>query len=342
MIDENSALIPVDYSANIVHLLEKKGFSGQQVLEKTNISMNDLHDGQRLISFLQQKQVILNAIALSGMPELGLLFGSQLNLASHGAIGLAAITRPTLREAIDMTTKYARTRNPLLAWSFVENGEHASLQFEEAFPLAEARLFIAESLFASMYSVSAFLFKHTIKNLVVSFAYPPPPHVEVYKDYFHCKVLFNQPVYQIRLPTEMLDFPILIADPVSSERAEKQCQEELQQLDREANIISHIRSLLLQQQGVFPSMEEIAEQLCVSPRTLHRHLKKCGTTYREILDGTRLQLAKQCLSDTDLGVDEIAERLGYKDPSNFGRAFKKWTGMAPGYYRLQQRTDVVV
>jgi AraC-like DNA-binding protein len=71
----------------------------------------------------------------------------------------------------------------------------------------------------------------------------------------------------------------------------------------------------------------------MSPRTLKRKLAACGTTYSDLLDELRQNRAVQLLGSDQLSIEAIADRLGYSDAANFGRAFRRWTGTTPGAYR---------
>ena len=82
------------------------------------------------------------------------------------------------------------------------------------------------------------------------------------------------------------------------------------------------------------SLEEIAELLHMTPQTLRRRLKDEGASFQDIKDQLRRDLAIYYLNDTDLSVQEITEKLGFAETSNFHRAFKKWTGTTPRKYRL--------
>lgn len=82
-----------------------------------------------------------------------------------------------------------------------------------------------------------------------------------------------------------------------------------------------------------PSLERIAGQLHTTPRTLIRRLKAQDTSYRQLLEDARLDCADALLADARLTVAEVAQRLGYSDPANFGRAFRKLTGMTPAAWR---------
>jgi AraC-like DNA-binding protein len=81
------------------------------------------------------------------------------------------------------------------------------------------------------------------------------------------------------------------------------------------------------------SEEQIADQLNLSLRSLQRRLRDEQTSYQQLLDETRLELALQYINRTSLSVAQIAPLLGFSDSSNFNRAFKRWLGISPSKYR---------
>lgn len=82
-----------------------------------------------------------------------------------------------------------------------------------------------------------------------------------------------------------------------------------------------------------PEFLQVAEQLNLTPQTLHRRLKREGTSYQEIKDGVRCKAATRYLSRSQMSIGEIAQLTGFSEPSTFHRAFRKWTGLTPGEYR---------
>jgi AraC-like DNA-binding protein len=73
----------------------------------------------------------------------------------------------------------------------------------------------------------------------------------------------------------------------------------------------------------------------IGKRTLQRRLKEHGFSFRDVLTEVRQELAEQNLRDFDMSIGEIAYLLGYSNPSEFHRAFRGWTGIAPKQYRLR-------
>ena len=85
--------------------------------------------------------------------------------------------------------------------------------------------------------------------------------------------------------------------------------------------------------GQRPSVEIVAKDLCVSPRTLQRRLEESGTTYQQLLDEVRQDTARKLLAATDLESGEIAFLLGFEELNSFTRAFHDWEGATPMRWR---------
>lgn len=101
-----------------------------------------------------------------------------------------------------------------------------------------------------------------------------------------------------------------------------------------ANVTERIRRILRRHlDGEMPSLEEISKSLAVTPQTLRRRLQDEGQGYQAIKDDLRRDVAIEYLARPDLTLIEIANLVGFSEPSTFHRAFKKWTGVAPGEYR---------
>lgn len=86
----------------------------------------------------------------------------------------------------------------------------------------------------------------------------------------------------------------------------------------------------------YPSVEAAAEAICMSPRTLQRRLADSGVTYSSLVASSRIRLARDWLTTPDIPITDIAAMLGYKEASNFSRAFRRQTGMSPQAYRHSQ------
>ena len=85
--------------------------------------------------------------------------------------------------------------------------------------------------------------------------------------------------------------------------------------------------------GDWPSVDDIAAELAVSPQTLRRKLREEGTSTRDIREGILRDAAITSLVRGDETVAVLSQRLGFSEPSAFSRAFRRWTGSPPGSYQ---------
>lgn len=101
-----------------------------------------------------------------------------------------------------------------------------------------------------------------------------------------------------------------------------------------ANVTERIRRMLRAHlRDDMPSLEDVGKALGITPQTLRRRLQDEGQGYQAIKDDLRRDIAIEYLARPDLTLVDIANLLGFSEPSTFHRAFKKWTGVAPGEYR---------
>lgn len=164
---------------------------------------------------------------------------------------------------------------------------------------------------------------------------PQPDFVEGIRHFFPCPVDYNQTVNSVTFSSRHLDAELI--------RNEEQLSEFLrlapyylviEPLAATLSITHHIRDILGEDfREEMPSFEELTELLNMSARTLRRRLEKEGTSYQRIKDNARRDVAISLLSRDGMTVSEVAEQVGFSDPSAFHRSFKKWTGQSPGSYR---------
>ena len=104
-------------------------------------------------------------------------------------------------------------------------------------------------------------------------------------------------------------------------------------MDRHENQLTERVASLVRKNFAASSAAAVARALNVSDRTLRRHLAAEGSSFQEILSAQRFAMAAQLLTSSGSSVQDIAARLGYSDASNFGHAFRQWSGMSPRQYR---------
>lgn len=162
-----------------------------------------------------------------------------------------------------------------------------------------------------------------------------PALLQRYLDAFAAPVYFDQPEYLLVVPPAVLDLPLPGADPQLHEVLEQHARRLLEERAvRTASFVDLVRSRLHQllHKGD-ASRELLAEALGMSSRTLHRKLQEAGTSYRDLLDGLRLDRVRALLRDSTLTIAQVAERAGFDESHSFARWFRQLTGIAPSEFR---------
>ena len=111
------------------------------------------------------------------------------------------------------------------------------------------------------------------------------------------------------------------------------CDQLTSELQLSAGMAGRVRSMILTDLVRHANFDSIAERLKMSPRSLRRRLQEEDTSFRELVDEVRAQVAIKYVRDTSLSIEDVTYALGFNDASAFRHAFRRWTGAAPYEFR---------
>lgn len=312
--------------------LQSRGLTSEQVLAGTELGLAELEQPGRQVPLPLCLKVFANAQQLAPDPGLGLRLGQLLNIRSHGFLGYAVLSSRTIGEAADLAVRYFRTRTSLFEIRLFREGEMAVIQLDERIPLGPLQTLILDALM-SLFIVCGQQLTGRKFNAEMRLAYAEQPHHAELRVLLGERLSFDCAFTQVRFPRIGLQIPLGLPDPQLLEMAKAQCEAELQRLHDEGGLLPEVRRLVKQHLAEQASLECVAEALHLSPRTLRRRLAELGTSFQMILEQLRRGRAVELLLHSTLSVEQISSELGYLDPSNFGRAFRRWMGQSPREYR---------
>ncbi|MDX1457661.1 MAG: AraC family transcriptional regulator [Marinobacter sp.] len=332
-------LIKAHYADILCQLVEEKGGSRTALLAAADIRPSALGHPDNMITVSQFVALNRAAIELSGEPALGLEFGRRLKFTTHGALSQAAISSDTIEEGLRILIKYFRIRFGYMDLTFFTEGEDAVLELQVQHDLKDLHVFNVEVVLASIMDVNLLLFgTRLLEGGECRLCYPRPDHHGAYQALFGDAVRFSQAANQLRFRKKFLSLPLALSNPVARRVAEEQCEAERRHLETRTSTVGRVQQVLMSvKSGRLPGLEDVAERLGVSPRTLRRQLSAEGMKFQTLQDRVRHERAADLLVTTGLSIDDIAYQLGYSDPSNFGRAFRKWEGVSPSAYRASRQ-----
>jgi AraC-like DNA-binding protein len=174
-----------------------------------------------------------------------------------------------------------------------------------------------------------------LRPLALELRFPPPADVRPYQDAFKCPLRFNAKANALLFARADAMASLPTAHPLLAEVHERVASEHLQRLDP-ARISGRVRAAIIRRlPDGEPRRTDIARALEMSERSLQRRLEAEGTSFVQLLDVTRRELAQQYLGQTDLSLADAAFLLGFADQRSFFRASKRWFGTSPRQHRLR-------
>lgn len=321
------------YARLLCARLRQEGFDTTTIFRGTRLRWEQLQLDNRFISLEQMTRLIRRAIRLTEKPWIGLEVGEITMASAHGPVGYAAVAAPDVRQMLETVNRFSPLRLQLMEYFFTEAGDECVLGAREFQEFGDAREYILGTNLVTFFRLIEATTAQSLQDVRVYFPFPEPQWAEVYREKLGYPVSFDAPSYQVRFPRQVLDLPCVTADPGAYRTAWRECENQLRQLERGGALSQRIRNHLLDCEGAYPTLEDMVEQLAMSRRTLIRKLREEGTSWQELLDDVRKELAAWYLLNTDLPIERVAESLGYEDTSNFSRTFRRWFGQTPRQMR---------
>lgn len=322
--------VPAEYLAHLVEIAGRFHVRPEVLLRGTGIKLAQLERASavpRPSFFL----VVERALSLTQEPGLGFYHGLALKLSSHGAVGLLAMTSGTLRDAILVAERYIQLRANGVRLNTRLEHDYMVIEFSTQGP-GHMQVFFSESMFIMLLHVSRSLVGHGI-SARCEMPFPEPAHFRRFAHLLPDGVRFSADTNRLLIPARLLDEAVLTSDSVTARRVERECQRELAELSERASFLTTLRRHVRPEVGDFPSLEELAERMHSSTRTLKRKLALQGTSYRKLVDDLRRDRARELLSGSDLPLEKVASMLGYSDTASLHRSFRRWSEGTAGTYR---------
>jgi AraC-like DNA-binding protein len=276
------------------------------------------------------------AYATTGDPCLGLRVAEQLRPGHLHVFGLAWMASSSVADAMRRLMRYQRILSTALAATFEESGDEYVLAVplpepvsapDDPWPAAPI-----DAFFGTILTLCRMLAGEDFAPLCVEVQRSDFGAVEDYRKSFRGPVVFGAAGNAIRFRRADCDAPVVASARELAIEVDSIAERYLRSVDS-SPIVAQLRSILVE---LLPSgaasQEAVAGRTHTSISTLQRLLRAEGTSYREVLDETRRELAQHYVKDGRYGLSEIAFLLGFADQASMTRAFKRWTGTSPKRY----------
>ena len=327
-------------TGHILAMLEEQDLSVAEVYEDAGIGRSVNAFPSSFVTWEHYKRLLCYLDESGLIPGVGLLVGSKTQLGDMGLLGYASHSSKTFWEGLNVGVPFAG----LLGWTVrVQHRKldpaWTELQITsdmESAPLPRA--VIEQWMMVCLTGVERLMQLSSeleIGRIHFFFPYSRPHYHAVYEKTFHgCQLHFNQDFCGWRYPGHWDAINLHSADNTMSTFCARQLALLKKQVHADNGIVETVNAYLyLSSSGGFPDMTSAANHFNMSVATLRRKLKAHNTTYEQLVESIRKEMAAHLMSKSEIKSEEVAYTLGYKYPSNFHAAFKNWFGCSTREYR---------
>ncbi|MDF2446377.1 MAG: AraC family transcriptional regulator [Moraxellaceae bacterium] len=339
-IDRNAPAVPVEFARLILQMMAERGIPQEQALAGLDIPASLLATDGASLSINQHESLLRRGIALSGNEGgLGYEIGLRIGLTTHALLAYALLSQVTLGDAIRFGIEFSQDFVPIYRGALRVEDDFAVLDITMDEPVEPAlQRYAFDMALVSVWSGMHIIMGASWTDVELWFDYPEPEYFAAYEQRLPaCR--FGMGANQLCFPATQLTRRLQTGDPVMAqlmtERLERERQARKRQGSTDIRVL--VRELLVADADGYPALEAVASRLFMSTRTLKRKLQQADTTFQTELDGVRLNHARRLLGMSELGIEEIAGRMGFAEPASFTHAFRRWTGMTPSEWRSRHK-----
>ena len=325
------------FSGSTFSKMDELGLSAATVLRRAGLPQAYIAE-PRILLKTEELFALWRAIGeVSANPAIGLQLGTETKIERFHPVGLAALSTENFGAGISQMARYKQLTCPEEILQQTADDEW-SVQFRWLLANESEPPVLIECCFAWVLSIGRLGTGTRLEPLRVEFV-QSRAHLKILALHFGCPVVCGATRNAIVFRAADAQRPFVTRNAELLGMLAPQFEKELKQENSDENFIERVR-LAIQQQltGRRPTIDDIADALHISIRTLQRRLQDEGFSFQRVLEEARHQLARHYLNNSVLELNEAAYLLGYEDSNSFVRAFRTWEGVPPGRWREEQRS----
>lgn len=332
------AATPMAFVQAIAHAYAQRQLAPDAALAAAQIAPADLDRPGARITALQMEW--LSAAAMQALDDEALgWFARPLPWGSYGMLARASLSAPTLGVALKRWCRHHGLLTRDITLAVQTEGDEARIVLSEHRPPGgdgSLREFCFVSVLRNIHGLACWFVDSRIPLLGASFPFAAPPHAQAYRVLFDGPTRFDADDTAIRFDARYLALPIKRDEAAMNQMLQRALPIQVRPYRRDRLLVQRVRQVLLNQPQDAHNADDLAALLHTSARTLHRQLKEEGATLQALKDEVRRERAMALLQRTNRPIKQIAAATGFLNEKSFIRAFKTWTGMAPGEWRAMR------
>jgi len=316
-------------------LVRSLGGDPRAVLDEAAVDPALLDHADNRIPYHSLGRLLAVAARNTRCPYFGLACGRAWQLRDLGLVGEIVRNGETVGDALRALVIYQRLNSGGGLAFLVNHAITADFGYAIYQSDVEGSDQIYAAILAGGFNFLRELCEGSSPVETVLFPHARPPHADEFRRFFRCTLRFDADRAAMRFRADWLKRRVPGASTARRRELEHRALE-LGPGDFLDRVVRSLRTLLVMGRH---SGDDVAQMLALHRRTLNRRLKAEGTSFQELLDGVRFEVARQLLAGGEIPMDEIAMSLGYSGLSAFQRTFRRWSGVTPGHWRRTARHD---
>lgn len=321
-------------AALIAQTLQSQGYDPAPLFIAAGINLEDSSNPNVRFPTVKMQHLWRLALEETGDPAFGLVVAKNFQPAALHGLGFAWLASNTLHDALARLVRYSHLINSLPDFR-LEHGDNTVDLVVSLPDLGPDFVYAATdsglAIFLRMCQITA---GTAIIPAHVTMQRPEPADKTAYDNMFGPAIVYAAPAHRLSFDAALVNAPLPMAHPELARLNDQTVIDYLARFER-SNLTMQVRASIIEQlPDGRPNQEDIAQTLNTSLRSLQRRLKDEDTNFKTLLTETQQELALQYIQDSSRTIGEITYLLGFSEPSNFTRAFKRWTGKSPGEFRV--------
>ncbi len=317
----------------IADMFASQGLDVPTLLRQAGISAAELDTPGARIGADAVTKLWDMAVQSSNNPALGMDRALVARFVNFDVVGHAMLSSADLRSGLNSLARYLALVSDAATFVLESHKTDSWLVLGHTGNTLRIPRQRQEYGMLSLLTLCQWLTRREVRAVAVEFAFPDPVSEQPYRVAFDCPLRFGQPSTRLLLAEADLATPLPSRSPAMLALHQRVMDEQLSNLGA-TSIVHKVREAVMQNlsQGE-PRREDIANLLALTDRTFQRRLRAENTSFQQLLDDARCELARKYLAQESLPVSALADLLGFGDASNVFRACKRWFGVSPGEYR---------
>jgi AraC-like DNA-binding protein len=319
------------YALAIAKALTFSGVDSNRVLKAAGIATTLTNDPMTRLPVGTVTRLFRICADVTNSPYFGLTVARFIHISNLHALGYALAASANLKEFCVRLERYFRLASQVAEIELVESRDEIAVH---ARLLVDVCTESEDAFLGFLVLAMRQLYQPEFSPVRVGLSHPMPLEgAGPYEALFRAPVTFDQAMPTLVLPRADLDQPLAGACAELAQLNDNLANTYIAKLDK-GDVVTRVRQKIIE---FLPngdcSRDKVASALAVSPTTLQFKLAERNTTFHDLLDSTRRELAASYVQQASLSITEITFLLGFSDTSNFTRAFKRWEGVSPTQFR---------